>query len=334
MPQLDVFSWLNQVFTTTIVMLVFYMVLTLIFLPTTSSILKGRTKLQALRALTHNVLNKQVTIHVVDTCLRLATILTNDLVYIWAFFSPSITKQFKMDIDVACYEAALEHIEELALNNSLIGTLPVLVVDLHTSQNLSSTTLGVEEGSFFYPRVVSFNSSHSNVAKRYYPGGLKNTEEFSLSEINEIIFPMALSHFSMYTGEDLTNEDLLDEIVNGYCEIIGASPVKRFFMLRAFKAYAKEFSTIDNLLRTPVIDCSKSHSTYNLEDQEHMEAWLIARSYFYKHTYLHGVEGGKLEFFKEEVLKSGCDELKQLRLLARFEFLLETFEADKKAGKI
>lgn len=129
MPQLDVFSWLNQVFTTTIVMLVFYMVLTLIFLPTTTAILKGRTKLQALRVLSHNVLNKQVTVYVSDTFLSLATILTNELVYIWAFFSPSITNQFKMDIDVTCYEAALEHIEELVLNNALIGILPLVMVD-------------------------------------------------------------------------------------------------------------------------------------------------------------------------------------------------------------
>lgn len=129
MPQLDLFSWLNQVFTTTIVMLVFYMVLTLIFLPTTTAILKGRTKLQSLRVLSYNVLNKQVTVYVSDTFLRLATILTNDLVYIWAFFSPSITNQFKMDIDLVCYEAALEHIEELVLNNSLIGVLPLVMVE-------------------------------------------------------------------------------------------------------------------------------------------------------------------------------------------------------------
>lgn len=142
MPQLDLFSWLNQVFTTTIVMLIFYMVLTLIFLPTTTAILKGRTKLQSLRVLSYNVLNKQVTVYVSDTFLRLAAILTNDLVYIWAFFSPSITNQFKMDIDVVCYEAALEHIEELVLNNSLIGVLPLVMAED------SSSTLATGEEAF------------------------------------------------------------------------------------------------------------------------------------------------------------------------------------------
>ena len=51
MPQLDMFSWLNQVLTTTVVMFFFYALLALVFLPNTSSLFKGRTKLVNVRKL-------------------------------------------------------------------------------------------------------------------------------------------------------------------------------------------------------------------------------------------------------------------------------------------
>jgi hypothetical protein len=126
MPQLDMFSWLNQVITTTAVMLVFYIVLTLIFLPTTAAILKGRTKLQLFRNLSLSIFQKQLSIYVGETSLNLATLLVNDVVYIWHFFSPSSSVQFKMEIDTMCYEAGLQHIEGLYGNLALISLLPTV----------------------------------------------------------------------------------------------------------------------------------------------------------------------------------------------------------------
>ena len=45
MPQLNMFSWFNQIITTTIVMFIFYMFLVLCFLPNTTFIMKSRTQL-------------------------------------------------------------------------------------------------------------------------------------------------------------------------------------------------------------------------------------------------------------------------------------------------
>ena len=49
MPQLNMFSWFNQVITTTIVMFIFYMFLVLCFLPNTTGAMKSRIQLINLR---------------------------------------------------------------------------------------------------------------------------------------------------------------------------------------------------------------------------------------------------------------------------------------------
>ena len=95
MPQLDIFSWFNQVITTTCVMFIFYMLLILVFLPTTTAIVKGRTKLNQLRTLNLEIINRQIINYIKDTKESLVNLLTNNFIPVYAYYCLVNNKHIK-----------------------------------------------------------------------------------------------------------------------------------------------------------------------------------------------------------------------------------------------
>lgn len=127
MPQLDMFSWLNQVFSTTLVMILFYMLLILLFLPTTTAIFKGRTKLQNFRSLVVDFFNKQTVAFNHSTKTVLEALFVNNLVGLWQYAVKSNDTQIKADVNSNCYIIAEETINMTYLQASLVQLLPFML---------------------------------------------------------------------------------------------------------------------------------------------------------------------------------------------------------------
>ena len=79
MPQLDSLSWFDQVFSTLMVFFTFYLLLSLIFLPALTSIIKGRYKVQGFRKYIIQFFGVQMNLLVQDTKNYLALLFTNNL---------------------------------------------------------------------------------------------------------------------------------------------------------------------------------------------------------------------------------------------------------------
>lgn len=123
MPQLDIFSWVNQVITTTCVMFVFYMLLILVFLPTTTAIVKGRTKLNQLRLLTLEVINFQIINYIKDTKENLVNLLTNNFIPVYGYYFPVNNNQLNLTILRECYTVNRVNLENLVLNAAFVNLL-------------------------------------------------------------------------------------------------------------------------------------------------------------------------------------------------------------------
>lgn len=130
MPQLDIFSWFNQVITTTCVMFIFYMLLILVFLPTTTAIVKGRTKLNQLRFLNLEIINLQIVSYIKDTKENLVTLLINNFIPVYGYYFPVNNNQLNLNILRQCYNVNRLNLEALLLNYSL--------VNLVTNSNIST----------------------------------------------------------------------------------------------------------------------------------------------------------------------------------------------------
>ena len=138
MPQLDMFSWLNQVLTTTIVMFFFYALLSLVFLPNTSSMFKGRTKLQSFRKLNINFLFSQMFILVINITDDLSNLLLNNLVLVVNYFVPTNSLLLKNELELVCYTAGFLDVGSLYSNYFIVNNLPLLLknTELSTLENV------------------------------------------------------------------------------------------------------------------------------------------------------------------------------------------------------
>ena len=116
MPQLDIFSWLNQVLFTVVMIFSFYVLLILVFLPITTGILKGRNKLQISRNLSITLLSKQALTYIYDTNKTLTTIFVNNLIIVWQYFLPS-------EINTTCYNNSAAELQKAYLDYSLVNLL-------------------------------------------------------------------------------------------------------------------------------------------------------------------------------------------------------------------
>jgi hypothetical protein len=133
MPQLDMLSWLNQVLTTTVVMFFFYALLALVFLPNTSSMFKGRTKLSSVRKLNINFLLAQVVILMINTGHDFGNILLNNTILVVNYFVPTNTLLLKNDLESVCYAAALLDVGTLYANYYMVNNLPTLLKTIEVS---------------------------------------------------------------------------------------------------------------------------------------------------------------------------------------------------------
>ncbi len=123
MPQLDIFSWLNQVLFTVVMIFSFYVLLILVFLPITTGILKGRNKLQISRNLSITLLSKQALSYIYDTNKTLTTIFVNNLIIIWQYFLPSNNAMLQNEINNTCYTNSAAELQKAYLDYSLVNLL-------------------------------------------------------------------------------------------------------------------------------------------------------------------------------------------------------------------
>lgn len=123
MPQLDIFSWLNQVLFTVVMIFSFYVLLILVFLPITTGILKGRNKLQISRNLSITLLSKQALTYIYDTNKTLTTIFVNNLIIVWQYFLPSNNVMLQNEINTTCYNNSAAELQKAYLDYSLVNLL-------------------------------------------------------------------------------------------------------------------------------------------------------------------------------------------------------------------
>jgi hypothetical protein len=121
MPQLDMFSWFNQVITTTIVMFVFYMFLVLCFLPNTTGIMKGRTKLNNLRNVTITIIMLTVYEYINDVKENLMKLVINNFIPVYSYYYPVNNNQLAVNILRSCYTTNMIQIDKAIINASLVN---------------------------------------------------------------------------------------------------------------------------------------------------------------------------------------------------------------------
>jgi hypothetical protein len=140
MPQLDLFSWFNQVITTVMVIFVFYMFLVLCFLPNTTSIMKGRTKLANLRTISVNIIMLMVVEYVTNIKENLMNLLVNNFVPIYSYFYQVNNNNLDLNILRTCYANNVVNIDKVVINAALVDLV-------NNNINLEDTKLmvGAEE---------------------------------------------------------------------------------------------------------------------------------------------------------------------------------------------
>jgi len=105
MPQLDMVSWFHQVFSTLIVISIFYLALSLKFLPALTSMIKGRYKLQLFRKYCIQFFSLQTTVLKQQTFNNLSVLSVNSLVLINSFFAPLFDTQLTKNLTHICYQS-------------------------------------------------------------------------------------------------------------------------------------------------------------------------------------------------------------------------------------
>lgn len=99
-------SWLNQVFSTIMVIFAFYLLLSLVFLPSLTSIIKGRYKLQSFRKYVVQFFNSQSVLLTKDTQTNLSMIFFSHLILINSYYQPVFDNQLTLDLTDRTYQAA------------------------------------------------------------------------------------------------------------------------------------------------------------------------------------------------------------------------------------
>jgi hypothetical protein len=128
MPQLDMFSWFNQVITTTLVMFIFYIVLLLLFLPTTTAIFKGRTKLNMFRNLNIGLITMKTNNYINDTKENLMQLLLNNFIQVYYYYYPVTNNQLNLNIARECYNINITEIEQVYTNFYLVNLLDTIIL--------------------------------------------------------------------------------------------------------------------------------------------------------------------------------------------------------------
>jgi len=121
MPQLDMFSWFNQVITTTIVMFIFYMFLILFFLPTTTAIVKGRNKLTQLRQVTISIIDLRINTYIKDSKEIFTNLLVNNCMPLFGYYNQVNNTQLSLNILRTCYNINNNNIEKVMLQAALVN---------------------------------------------------------------------------------------------------------------------------------------------------------------------------------------------------------------------
>jgi hypothetical protein len=141
MPQLDMFSWFNQVITTVIVMFVFYMFLLLCFLPNTTGIMKGRTKLVNLRNVTITIIMLTVSEYINDVKENLMKLLINNFIPVYSYYYPVNSNQLALNILRTCYTTNMVQIDKVIINASLVN----VANNINISTNEDNIMVAFEE---------------------------------------------------------------------------------------------------------------------------------------------------------------------------------------------
>ena len=85
MPQLDILNWFNQIITTSVLVLLFYYLLFLNYIPFFMGLVKSRSKIQALRLLINTIFITQSYWSINETILSLQSIIASSLIIIWLY---------------------------------------------------------------------------------------------------------------------------------------------------------------------------------------------------------------------------------------------------------
>ena len=127
MPQLDSLSWFDQVFSTLMVFFTFYLLLSLIFLPALTSIIKGRYKVQGFRKYIIQFFGVQMNLLVQDTKNYLALLFTNNLFLINSYYMPVFSTQLQDSLSTFCYDSVdnneMVYLQTLFANKAQINFL-------------------------------------------------------------------------------------------------------------------------------------------------------------------------------------------------------------------
>ena len=121
MPQLDIFSWMHHVFTVFVILSVFYVGLSLFFLPGLSSISKGRYKLTHFRKVCSEFLKVQTAVLIKDVHANLSFFFFNNQVMITSYYQPVFEVKLQKEVMSACYHATLSELQHLFINKLTIS---------------------------------------------------------------------------------------------------------------------------------------------------------------------------------------------------------------------
>jgi len=115
MPQLDILSWFDQVFSTLVVIFIFYFFLSSTYLPALNSINKARFKMNSYRQQSTLCLSLQLHLLMVDTHKTLAVLLGNNVLLMDSVYQLTAGDGLVQSLTQTCYisgetEAALQQL--------------------------------------------------------------------------------------------------------------------------------------------------------------------------------------------------------------------------------
>jgi hypothetical protein len=121
MPQLDLFSWMHNVFTLFVILSLFYLGLSLFFLPGLSSISKGRHKLINFRKTLSDFLKNQTALLTKEVHTNLAFFFFNNQFLINAYYQPVFEVKLQKYLMSACYNVTINELQHLFANKLMIS---------------------------------------------------------------------------------------------------------------------------------------------------------------------------------------------------------------------
>ncbi len=129
MPQLDMLSWLGQIFNTLIVFFSFYLLLSLIFLPSITVISKGRYKLEIFRKIIVRLLHMQYKLLIKDTRKNLLFFSLTNIFLINSFYQPMFSNKVINTLSKIFYDITLSSNSSLAMKD--INDITIMTQDLN-----------------------------------------------------------------------------------------------------------------------------------------------------------------------------------------------------------